>query len=160
MNFIFVINDIDFGEEVYKVDDLLNLLLLKEKIWVYNRRTPNLKKINPGDRVMLYSAGKGRRHFIGTIEIAGKVQANLIKPSNSLEALLFEIFDLATPVKKVELWKVTVPIKSVIEKLSFITDKKNYGLFFRQATKLINDEDYSLIIKEKNELTDGGEVNG
>lgn len=68
MPFIFIINDFDFGTHKLKAEDVLEVLLDKGH-WLFTKNTPNLKKINAGDEVIVYMAGKNRRYFCVSFNI-------------------------------------------------------------------------------------------
>lgn len=142
MEFIFVVNDLDLGSEKFSGEEIVNELLNRE-IWVYSSHTPNLKKITKGSKVIIYLAGKGNRAFIGSFEISGDIIEHKIEDRNNA---LLKIFKLSTPITNINWFKKRVPITDIKNSLDFIGDKKNYGLYFRQSTKVINSKDYNIII--------------
>ena len=148
MHYIFVINDIDFGDLIITAQEIADKLLNKNQ-WLFTQFTPHIKRIKAGDKIVLYFAGKNRRYFTASFEIAGSIVEHQMHASDNKEEILFQIYNLATPVRNIETWEPPLPISELKDRLSFITDKKNWGLFFRQSTKLISKEDFDLITSAK-----------
>jgi len=144
MHFIFIVNDIQLEKSNIDAFEISSLLLSKET-WLYSPLTYNLKRIKPGDMVLLYLAGEGRRCFTASFEIAENIRENTLE-INGEAKLLNDFYPLATKIKNINQFRKPVKITAVKEQLNFIKDKKNYGLFFRQATKLIEEEDFNFII--------------
>lgn len=160
MYMIFILNDISTRESTIS-GRILADILLSNKIWIFNKNTPNLRKMNQGDKVLVYIAGKGNRYFFASFEL-GDNQANKsiisidkLKSADNIEKPLlthiFKMFDLQWPIKNIQIWDKPVDISSIKDDLEFIIDKKNWGLFFRQSTKVILEDDFNRILqKHKN----------
>jgi len=149
--FIFIINDYQIGDEVFPAREIADMLL-KENIWVYAKNTPNLKRISPRDQVLLYIAGKNNRFFYGYFEVKTKAKEGDMIGNNTSQKRIFEKFPLSCSIKVKDIWENPVMIYDVKEDLNFIKDKKNYGLYFRQGTKVINEEDFKLILERGKNL--------
>ncbi|HHU31924.1 MAG: EVE domain-containing protein [Zhaonellaceae bacterium] len=147
MYYLFIINDLSLGDRFFSGKEIADQLLANNH-WVFTPTTPNIKKLNPKDKVIVYIAGKGNRYFYANFEITGEVKEHALKPSGELEEVLYNIFPLSCQIKVLKIWDKPIDIASVKEDLKFITDKKNYGLFFRQSTKLIGEDDYNLIVNK------------
>jgi len=145
MYYIFFINNIEFAEKVWNSEDVVNFLL-ESNIWVFSSYAPNLKYLSEGDRVVIYLAGKGKRFFAADFTIACKPYE--VKPeSNEPDWLM--MFPIRIDIINVKIWSKNLPIGDVIEQLGFIKDKKNYGLYFRQSTRVIEEKDFSTIVGDK-----------
>ena len=147
--YLFIVNDFEVGTEAFKGKVIADTLLEKMR-WVFTYSTPNVKKIKPKDRVLIYVAGKGNRYFYTNIEILDDIEEVKLTPSNSLEKMLYDMFPLSCNIRVIDIWEKPVMIAEVIDALGFISDKKNYGLFFRQSTKVIPEKDYNLIVEMGN----------
>lgn len=145
MNFIFIINDLVIGFNLINAEEISEKLL-DRNIWLISLSTPHFTKFSPEDKVLIYLAGKGRRYFAANFTIKSDVYKHDLIPTTDDEKILFKTFDYAVNIDNIRRFEQPVPILDIKEDLAFIKDKKNYGLFFRQATKLINDEDYSKIL--------------
>ncbi|TMV47042.1 EVE domain-containing protein [Paenibacillus mesophilus] len=147
MHFIFVVNDMDLGSLKLNGEDIIKELLSK-KIWVYSKNAPNIMKINKGSKVILYLAGKGRRSFVCSFELSDDIKENdTLEPIlDESYSKLFTLFKLSSPLTNIKIFNNKVNISDIKESLDFIVDKKNYGLYFRQSTKVISEKDYDTIL--------------
>ena len=146
MNYIFIVND--YGE--YKGKEIADVLLNDEH-WLFNHASPNIKKIQPGDRALIYIAGKNNRFFYANIKITGAIKAAEKRSSSYLDNSFYKIFPLECPIKVLKVWEKPLYMIDIKGELTFITDKKNYGLFLRQSNRVIEDIDYENIVKRANE---------
>jgi hypothetical protein len=134
MNFMFVVNDIDFGNVKFDAEQITEILLSR-KLWLYTPITPNTHRFSEGDKVLVYIAGRNRRHFYASFQLDSPVQSTPIEPK--------------TPISNIQKWAPPLQIAKIKDVIGFITDKRNWGLFFRQANKIVSDEDYALITGAK-----------
>ena len=102
--------------------------------------------MKPKDKVIIYIAGKGNRYFYAHFEILDKVREHAVVYNSAKERDALSMFNLACSIRVIDIWQNRVYIEFVKENLNFISDKKNYGLFFRQSTKVISEDDYRLIV--------------
>jgi predicted RNA-binding protein len=148
MYYIFIINNIEIGNKIIKAEEILDTLLNK-KIWLFNTFSPNFKKIKKDDKILVYIAGKNRRYFVGGFTITGEmVKHENESPTNHVEKMLFNLFEYSINIEKIIMFTKPINILDIKERLHFIKDKKNYGLYFRLATKLIDQRDYEFIINQ------------
>ena len=148
MNYIFIVNHVMFNEEIVPGGEIAKKLFDK-KMWLFSYSTPNIKKIKPGDNVLLYIAGYNNKFFGANFKIDGQITEHDLKSQNKFESYFYNIFPLGCKITNINIWDNLLSIYDVKEELEFIKDKKNWGLFFRQATKVINDNDYKLIMQER-----------
>lgn len=142
MYYIFFINNVEFGEKFYTATDIMSYLL-ENRIWALSFTAPNLKKMDEGDKVVVYLAGRENRFFTADFTIASKpYEANPL--SDDPEWL--SMFPIRINIRDIKLWTEKLPIGDVIGQLDFIKDKKNYGLYFRQSTRIIDAEDFAKIV--------------
>lgn len=130
----------------------LSQLLLDNRTWIFTPNTPNIKKISSGDKVVLYIAGRNRRYFCADFSISGPIVDIKLQGKDERERFVFNLFNLSCSIKDINLWKENLPIKDIKQDLEFIIDQKNWGLFFRQATKIIGEKDYNLIINKSKDM--------
>jgi predicted RNA-binding protein len=146
MHFIFILNDLDLGEVKIPARDIMEQLL-NDKIWVFSKHAPNLGKIVPGSKVIVYLAGRDNRIFVSSFKADNSPN---IADSEIKSEDWMKFFPLKMQISDIEIWDKFLPIKEVIDELHFITDKKNYGLFLRQGVKRISEEDFKLIYNKAN----------
>lgn len=144
MPYIFVVNDIYVGDTKTEAQTIASALL-SMGVWLYNPSTPHVRRLRIGDHVLVYVAGKGRRYFSGSFQIHGNVGPQKLRGDTSVERALLSLFTLYTPISNVLRWDSPQPIVPIKDQLSFITDRKNWGLHLRQAIKAIPEADFKLI---------------
>lgn len=142
MYYIFIINNLEFGEGFWTATEVMDFLL-KKNLWAFSFNAPNLRHFDEGDRVAVYLAGKRNRVFAADFTIATK--AYEVKMESD-EPDWLAMFPMRTEIRCISQWEKHLPIRDVIDKLDFIKDKKNYGLYFRQSSKVITETDFSEII--------------
>lgn len=147
MYYIFFINNIEHGKKVWTARDIMNFLL-KNNIWAFSFGAPNLKYLAEGDRAVIYLAGKENRFFAADFTIACKpFEVKLELEPN--EPVWLAMFPNRIDIRNIKLWTEQLPICDVIAQLDFIKDKKNYGLYFRQSIRVIEEKDFSVIVGDK-----------
>lgn len=146
MHYIHILNDFQIGKKKMSAEQILDILL-KRKCWVYNSNTPNFSKFSNGDKIIIYMAGVGRRSFVACFEFAGGVEKHKLDPVSKEEKVLFNMFSFMAPIKNIIRFQDQVSMAEIKIELDFISDKKNYGLYLRQATKKISESDYNKIFE-------------
>lgn len=139
---VFCINNIELGENFVGAGNIADYLLSKN-LWAFSATAPNLKYFNEGDRAVVYLAGKENRFFTADFAIVSKPYE---AEKNSQEPDWLAMFPNRVKIENINIWKEPLPIRDVIDKLDFIKDKKNYGLYFRQSTKIIEEKDFYTIV--------------
>jgi len=145
MYYIFFINNIGLGESIYLAKEIMNYLLAQNQ-WAFTINAPNIRYFGEGDRVVIYLAGKGNRFFAADFTISSKPYE---AEENTHDPDWLAMFPIRVEIQNINQWKEPLPVNDVIDKLSFIQDKKNYGLYFRHSTKLIGEKDYYTIVQNK-----------
>lgn len=144
MYYVFILNNIEIGESFFKAEDIMKYML-QHKFWAFSRNAPNLKYITERDRVVVYLAGAGSRCIAADFSISSKPYAIDKKSDNPA---WLSMFPMRVNIQNINEWDKRVPISELIPELNFIQDKKNYGLYFRQSTKSIGENDYNIILKK------------
>ena len=145
MYYIFFINNIELVERVWTAEEIMKSLLEENK-WAFSAGAPNLKQLEKDDSVVVYLAGKGNRSFAADFTIASKPYEAKLEPN---EQDWLAMFPIRIEIKNIKLWTERLSIGNVIAQLEFIKDKKNYGLYFRQSIKVIEEKDFSVILGGK-----------
>lgn len=145
MSYVFVVNNILLKERFISAEEISGKLL-QNKYWVFNYNTPNLKRIRPGDKAVIYLAGKNNMFFYATFEIESNICELPTVPFDFFDELQ-QFFPLSCSIKNIKIFSIPVYAKEIKEKLKFISDKKNWGLSFRQSARIIGDDDFNIICK-------------
>jgi predicted RNA-binding protein len=126
----------------------------KYGFWYLNSKAPNFKRVNKGDKVLFYVAGKKGGKFCGGCILASnpyKVSKLERRPSLGKPS---EEFDYVVDLSAVDLWKHAVTVEEIKDKVSFLRHKKMPKLYFRGSIRIIPEEDFLAIklardLKEK-----------
>lgn len=118
-------------------------VLMETKLWLFSQGTAKVKWLRAGDKFVVYAAGKGNRCFLGrfTLKTAPKALASIPEGLESLARL----FTLGCKIEEAVFWVEPKPIAGLLPNLSFIYDKKNYGLYLRQGVRELSKDDYNVI---------------
>ncbi|MEJ9224450.1 EVE domain-containing protein [Priestia aryabhattai] len=150
MHYIYIINDfLVTDQDKIKAEEIVKILLNK-KIWVYTPSTPNLKKMQPEDKVVVYMAGEKRKKFVGYFEIAEDINKHNFNGNTEEEEYIFNLFPLAASIKNIQLFETPIYIKDIKNDLEFIKDKKNYGVFLRSSVRAVSEKDFERILIHTN----------
>jgi hypothetical protein len=142
--FMVIINELQFGEEVVGAREIVKLLF-ESKQWLFSPTTPRVKSLKKNDKFVVYAAGKGNRCFLG--QFALSTAPETLQTVNPRLERLARLYSLSCNIEDDILWEKPKPIVDMLPRLLFIEDKKNYGLYLRHGLKEISQEDYQLILK-------------
>ena len=124
----------------FNVSTIIEMFNNKEKVfkWRIGKKTPHREKLSEGDKIIFYQGG----------ENGGNIVASAVLISN----LQNGDFDDFVNMNNLEIWSKSVDIRTLIDKLSFIKNKKYWGLHFQGGIIKIPDVDYNKIIKKSKKL--------
>jgi predicted RNA-binding protein len=118
---------------------------IKEKKWVTYLKTLNYSSLKENDQIIFYIAGSSinRQTFVGNamVEKVNLTKNNFIVDPDDVKKQISSIIDL----KNINIFKKPVGVKELIEKLDFIKNKYNWGMFFHGGIREMNKKDYELI---------------
>lgn len=144
MHYMVILNNLRVGDDVINAKDIANLLS-KHNLWLFSPHTAKVRSLKAGDALLVYLAGKSNRVFVGTFKLNSK-PAPLEEATPDELKPLAKYYSLAAPIEDVILWEKPKPIVELLPRLSFITDKKNYGLHLRQGLRQIPEEDFEVVV--------------
>ncbi|QSO54179.1 EVE domain-containing protein [Alicyclobacillus curvatus] len=148
--FIFVANDVPKSETVTVSAETIATELLQRELWAFTEQAPLKKKLKVGDHVLIYLAGKNRRHFVASVVI----QSELTRfDKDTSEARLMAELGISFMRSGIHLKDVTwfpqpVQIQPLLSDLAFVKDKKNYGLHLRLPIVRVPKGDFGTILQE------------
>ena len=152
MKWIYILNDLVVGDAVMPAQDIADYKK-KKKVWQYSSFAPNVRKIEKGDIALIYLAGKGKRCFYAVLQIQEQIKDTRGLPTQgkAWEAIFNKIFPLGSAISNVKVFATPIQFdEGLRNEVSFIGDKKNWGLYFRQAIRSLPEADYQKIIDRKN----------
>lgn len=143
MNYMVIINNMQMGNVSLEAMDIV-VTLFDAATWLFSPRTAKVQSLVPGDKFVVYMAGQQNKCFVGTFTLETAPTEFNSNPEG-LENLL-KYFSLSSKIKDVSLWPTPVPIRSILVDLTFIVDKKNYGLYLRQGIRQLSEADFDIIV--------------
>lgn len=120
-----------------KVMGLFNRLKKTGK-WYIGPKTQNRKRVQKGDKVVFYQAGKSGRKFVGDGTLSTSLQS----------AKENDFFDFVV-VSEVRLWSKPLSIYEIGKELSFIKTKNPALYYFQMGIRKIIQEDYLNILHHR-----------
>ena len=126
--------------------DIINSRL-KEKKYPLYKKTPFLNEIKKNDDVVFYLAGKGEnsQSFVATAKILSIETIDntaVIDPDNN-NKIVIKYLNL----DNINFFEKKINIKSILDNLNFIKNKKHYGVNLVGAVSKIKYEDFKIINK-------------
>jgi predicted RNA-binding protein len=148
--YLFVAMDVARGKETVSGIDIVSTLL-KEGFWAFSESAPIVPRLRRGDTVIVYLGGRERHWFVAHCRIASRFSTDVDDHKTKvLEELGLSFMKRIVEFDKVTFFKKPVGIIPIKDRLSFIADKKNYGLSLRLPVREIPSEDYQFILNEAN----------
>ena len=126
--------------------DIINSRL-KEKKYPLYKKTPFLNEIKKNDEVVFYLAGKGEnsQSFVATAKILSIEtidNTTVIDPDNN-NKIVIKYLNL----DNINFFEKKINIKSILDNLNFIKNKKHYGVTLVGGVSKIKYEDFKIINK-------------
>ena len=127
--------------------DIINSRL-KEKKYPLYKKTPFLNEIKKNDDVVFYLAGKGEnsQSFVATAKILSIEtidNTTVIDPDNN-NKIVIKYLNL----DNINFFEKKINIKSILDNLNFIKNKKHYGANLVGGVAKINFDDFKIIDKQ------------
>ena len=126
--------------------DIINSRL-KEKKYPLYKKTPFLNEIKKNDNVVFYLAGKGEnsQSFVASAKILSIETIDntaVIDPDNNNKIVLKYL-----NLDNINFFEKKINIKSILDNLNFIKNKKHYGVTLVGGVSKIKYEDFKIINK-------------
>ena len=144
---MFIVNDLRIGNFVISAEDIAKKML-QYRVWRYSKSAPNIKKIEKGDSVLVYLAGKERGYFFASFRLVDYIcAATSNKNSETMWSKdLDSLFPLLSLIDNIQIYDSPIILNEELRtKLEFIVDKKNWGLHFRQSIRTLPERDADII---------------
>jgi hypothetical protein len=133
-SYLVVVSDVRRKDTKIPARALLKYLL-DNRCWFFHRTPRSLLK---GDWLIFYVAGKGNHYFAAEATVASEAK----EPRPNDEAFLKEVglswLHRRIDLEQVQFWPHEVPAERVLPLLEFVTDKRNWGVYFRQGLKRLS----------------------
>jgi hypothetical protein len=142
--YVLAVNDVDKVSAETIIDTLC-----VQKIWIFREGAPLLRNLKMRDNALIYVCGNNRRYFTAEITLLSEIKtfSGDSKVEKLAENLGLSWMSMYAEIEILNLFKTPVSIKPLIQSLSFIKDKKNYGLNLRLPIISIPEQDHELIVK-------------
>jgi len=142
--YLLVVNDVAHEDGVTRGAEILEFLLSR-RVWIFPPYAPHLKRINPGDLLIIYLASKTRA-FVAEAGVESTpipLEGELL---DKVRGMHLSWFDRFVRLGKVRKFPRPRPIVDLVPRLRFIADKRNYGLSLRQGIRRLDEHDARLIL--------------
>jgi predicted RNA-binding protein len=146
-HYIFVAGDIYDEERLIRAKEICESLL-RRRIWLIWRETPYQRDYRVGDRVLFYLARSGKCNFVGLAELDSEPEPATTEEIDMGEALGLIGYDRKVRLRNIRLFSESIPIRPLIEELTFIKDKRWWGHWFRQSAMRIPQKDFERVLAE------------
>lgn len=144
MNYVAVVNDIKYKSKKIPAREIWKFLF-SFGIWVFAENAPHLRRLQPGDTLVIYLAGKAGRAFAGEAKVASEVRPLSERMRAELAEKGLTWFTRAVDLVEQKEFDPPRSIKDLLDKLSFIKHERSYGIYFRQAMRQLSDRDLKVI---------------
>jgi len=141
--------DVDLKDSTLSALDIVKTLL-DNGFWAFSGSAPVKEKLAVGDSLLFYVGGKGRHYFIAIGSVKSTVNTANDEQKAVLNRLGIPFFSKTISIEEVEWFQAPVELIPLKEQLSFIADKKNYGLSLRLPLREIQKDDYLMILGNAN----------
>lgn len=145
-HYVFVVKDHVDGRRFVKASEVLQNRI-RYGFWTLGKRSANLKRLKPGDKVVFYQGGKEGGKFVGTCAVSSNpYHASQVERRLSMgfpSAALDYVLDL----RSIEVWEKPKEVQDLKAKLDFIKNKGNPRGYFRGSVRSISEEDYNAILE-------------
>ena len=124
------------------------LARLRKKVWPLYQRTPFRNKISENDKCLIYisgSSGVFTQHFISNANIKG-LKISGIDKLNEDEYMTYGVPSMYLNLENIAIYKNPINIRDYVNKLAFIGNKDNWGVYMQGGVRKISNEDYNLLI--------------
>ena len=148
-HYLLTVNDVPINNNATMKAEVIINSLFTHNTWIFREGAPLLKRLKIGDKAMIYVCGPNRRYFMAEIIFLDEVKSfsGNTKLAKLVENLGLVWMSLSVEIEVTKLFRKPVDIRPLIPSLSFIVDKKNFGLNLRQSIISIPEHDYELIAK-------------
>lgn len=147
-HYLFVANDVPCAPGRKISAETIADTLLKARFWAFTEHAQGRARLTPGDRVIIYLAGRGRQHFVAAAEVQSTSRDPQEREKEILSQLGLSFMRFTVPLSGVRKFDSPIPIGELIERLRFIKDRKHYGLHLRSPVVRITEDDYNLIMSQ------------
>jgi hypothetical protein len=149
MNYwIFNVTEHKVGNETFKAEEIFKQRM-KDGFWGIGEKTPNRHNLTKGDKVIFY-IGFPQMVFAGTATLTSSCftlnDSQRNKYSNGKQ---FYSVDYGVLLENVDVWSNPEYVKEVVPKINFIDNKEFWYTYFQGGVRQITEEDYKIIISER-----------
>lgn len=120
--------------------------LLRKRVWIFADRTPYVRRLEQGDRLIIYLAGRTRA-FVAEARVDSMVLPLEMDLKEEVQALGLTWFTKYVRISGIRYLRPPRPIRDILPKLKFVSDKVNYGLSLRQGIRRLEVHDTKLILE-------------
>lgn len=116
--------------------------LLARRIWMLSGGLAQVRCLREGDQVVFYAAGM----FHGTARIGGPAREATSDDALVMTSLGLRAFDAHVALVEPRIWQTPIPIRELLADLTFVKNKRRWGLHLMTGIVRIPVDDFNRII--------------
>lgn len=123
---------------------------VRNRFWSLNSRAPNVRRLEGGDRVLFYVAGREGRGFMGRGVLAGKPHPITPEQRFHILGLPSIAFDYAVEFSEAEMWPEPIGLEELkARRMPLLVGRKRPAMVFRGSVKRITPRDYEIVLEAR-----------
>lgn len=143
--YVIVVNDVRRGPNRTRAHEIVDFLF-RRNVWIFGDQAPYLSKFRKGDKLIIYLGGR-----FGTFEAEAQIASEVFpieaKLMEEVQALGLTWFTKHVRISNIRRLNPPRPIRDLIPKLNFISDKRNFGLSLRVGIRRLDADDARMILE-------------
>ncbi len=140
--------DVELQNSILSAVDITKTLL-EAGFWAFSVSAPVKQKLTVGDIILFYIGGRNRHYFVASGLVKSTVNTANDEQKAVLDRLGIAFFNRTVSVGEIDWFHSPIELIPLKNQLSFIADKKNYGLSLRLPLREIPKEEYLMITSNK-----------
>jgi len=142
--YLLVANRLGFGEQALRPNEVIKTLL-PNRLWLLPETAPLVRKFAAGDRFLIYAGGESA--FYAVAEGSGPPTGVDMSIVPQHFPGLGGFFQYMLRFREVTMFTQPVSAAHVLDRLSFVKDRRYWGLYFRHSVRRISRRDFDLIVR-------------
>lgn len=149
MNYwIFTVTGHKIGGEAFTAEEIFKQRM-EDRFWGLGEKTPNRKNLTKGDKIVYY-IGLPKKIFAGTATLASSCfRLDESQKKEYGHGKRFYTTDYGVLLGEIDIWHNPKNVEELFLKLNFIENKEFWFSYFQGGVRQITEEDFKIIIGER-----------
>ena len=141
-HWILVVTEQRIGRTILGAMDILQNRI-RNRFWAFGQRAKGIRLLGKGDRAIIYASGRTGKDFVGVCEITSAPY----ELSRKRREMMIGNPSYAVDIDGVQLFSEPRSVKTLLHRLGFVRNKKNWGAYFQGSAIQIPEEDFHIIAR-------------